>query len=71
MFGFGGLGRRIGGRRRGSSIASGLRNALLAGAGMLAWRWWKNREPTRHGGDAMDRRASDDSFGSGGRSGSI
>ncbi|MGH7517922.1 MAG: hypothetical protein ACREOC_10690 [Gemmatimonadales bacterium] len=71
MFGFGGLGRRIRGRGRGGSIGSGLRNALLAGAGMLGWRWWKNRQATRHGGDAMDRRDSTDSFGSGGRSGSI
>jgi hypothetical protein len=36
MFGFGRLGR-----------GGGLRRALMAGAGMMAWRWWKNREANR------------------------
>ena len=33
MFRFGRLGR-----------GGSLRNALMAGAGMMAWRWWKNRQ---------------------------
>jgi hypothetical protein len=33
MFGFGRLGR-----------GGSLRKALIAGAGMMAWRWWKNRQ---------------------------
>ena len=33
MFGFGRLGR-----------GGSLRKALIASAGMMAWRWWKNRQ---------------------------
>ena len=36
MFGFGRLGR-----------GGGLRKALMAGAGLMAWRWWKNRQANR------------------------
>ena len=36
MFGFGRLGR-----------GGSLRNALIASAGMMAWRWWKNRQAVR------------------------
>ena len=43
MFGFRGFGL---GRRRGG-LGGGLRNALITGAGMMAWRWWKNRQETR------------------------
>ena len=39
MFGFGRLGR-----------GGGLRKALMAGAGMMAWRWWKNRQANRDAG---------------------
>ena len=35
MFSLRGFGRSAGG---------GLRRALIAGAGMMAWRWWKNRQ---------------------------
>jgi uncharacterized membrane protein YebE (DUF533 family) len=40
-----GLGNRNRGRRVRNDTFSGsrLRNAALAGVGMLAWRWWKNR----------------------------
>jgi hypothetical protein len=31
-------------RRFGRSAGGGLRRALIAGAGMMAWRWWKNRQ---------------------------
>jgi hypothetical protein len=38
-----GLGRIT--RRRSSTFSSGrLRNAAIAGAGMLALRWWQNRQ---------------------------
>ena len=43
MFGFGSR-RRV---RNETFGPSRLRNALLAGAGMLAWRWWKNRQAAR------------------------
>lgn len=40
------FGRRTTGRRsrRGVFSGSNLRNAALAGAGMLALRWWRNRQ---------------------------
>jgi hypothetical protein len=40
----------IGNRNRGRRVrndtfgGSNIRNAALAGVGMLAWRWWKNRQ---------------------------
>jgi hypothetical protein len=40
MFGFGSKRRRV---RNDTFGPSRVRSALLAGAGMLAWRWWKNR----------------------------
>jgi hypothetical protein len=43
MFGFGSSRNR--GRVRNDTFGpSRLRSAMLAGAGMLAWRWWKNRQ---------------------------
>ena len=53
-----GLGNRNRGRRVRNDTFSGsrIRNAALAGVGMLAWRWWRNRQgnaarppPTRTG----------------------
>lgn len=43
MFGFGNRNR---GRRVKNDTFGGsrMRNAALAGVGMLAWRWWKNRQ---------------------------
>ena len=43
MFGFGNRNR---GRRVMNDTFGGsnIRNAALAGVGMLAWRWWKNRQ---------------------------
>jgi uncharacterized membrane protein YebE (DUF533 family) len=43
MFGFGNRyqGRRV---RNDTFGGSRLRNAAIAGVGMLAWRWWKNRQ---------------------------
>lgn len=43
MFGFGTNRRRV---RNDTFGPSRVRNALLAGAGMLAWRWWRNRQAT-------------------------
>jgi hypothetical protein len=41
-----GLGNRNRGRqvRYGTFGGNRMRNAALAGVGMLAWRWWKNRQ---------------------------
>jgi hypothetical protein len=41
-----GLGNRNRGRRVRNDTFGGsrIRNAALAGIGMLAWRWWKNRQ---------------------------
>jgi hypothetical protein len=43
MFGFGNRnrGRRV---RNDTFGGNNLRNAALAGVGMLAWRWWRNRQ---------------------------
>ena len=41
MFGFGSKRRRA----RNDSFGSGkLRTAAMAGIGMLAWKWWRNRQ---------------------------
>ena len=40
MFGFGNR-RQV---RNDTFSTSRLRNAAIAGVGMLAWRWWKNRQ---------------------------
>jgi hypothetical protein len=43
MFGFGNRNTR--GRVRNDTFGgSRMRNAALAGVGMLAWRWWRNRQ---------------------------
>jgi hypothetical protein len=45
MFGFGSNRRR----GRNETFASGrLRGAALAGIGMLAWKWWRNRQSGAH-----------------------
>jgi hypothetical protein len=40
MFGFGNR-RQV---RNDTFSTSRLRNAAIAGVGMLAWRWWRNRQ---------------------------
>lgn len=40
LFGIGNRNRPV---RRGGLLGGNLRNAALAGAGMLAMRWWRNR----------------------------
>jgi hypothetical protein len=51
MFGFGTKRRRV---RNDTFGSSRVRNALLAGAGMLAWRWWKNRKEPSHSPNRQD-----------------
>jgi hypothetical protein len=44
MFGFG---NRTRGRVQNDTFGSNkLRNAAIAGVGMLAWQWWRNRQST-------------------------
>ena len=44
-----GLGNRNQGRRVRNDTFGGsrMRNAALAGVGMLAWRWWRNRQSSQ------------------------
>ena len=51
MFGFGSR-RRV---RNETFSPNRVRNALLAGAGMLAWRWWRNRQGSTTSGYNQDR----------------
>ena len=44
MFGFGNT--RNSRRRNDTFGGSNIRNAAIAGVGMLAWRWWRNRQST-------------------------
>jgi uncharacterized membrane protein YebE (DUF533 family) len=44
MFGFGSNRRNV---RNDTFSGSRLRNAALAGVGMLAWKWWRNRQSTQ------------------------
>jgi hypothetical protein len=66
MFGLGNKnrGRRV---RNDTFGGSNMRNAALAGVGMLAWRWWRNRQgnasrPTTY----QDRSYNDTTTGSAG-----
>ena len=47
-----GLGNKNRGRRVRNDTFGGsrLRSAALAGVGMLAWRWWKNRHSNQPAG---------------------
>jgi hypothetical protein len=55
MFGFGSRSNLTPRRSRGSGIlrSGGLRRAAIAGLGMLAYRWWRNRHS---GGPDVARR---------------
>ena len=46
MFGFGSK-RRM---RNDTFSPNRLRSAAIAGLGMLAWRWWRNRQASGHAG---------------------
>ena len=54
MFGLGNSnrGRRV---RNDTFGGSRMRNAALAGVGMLAWRWWKNRQASNRPTTYQDR----------------
>ena len=52
MFGFGTSRLRV---RNETFAPNRVRNALLAGAGMLAWRWWKNRQGAGQSTNKQDR----------------
>jgi hypothetical protein len=61
MFGFGNKNRR---RVRNDTFGpSRLRNAALAGAGVLAWRWWRNRQSTSKPATNPDRSFTERSAG--------
>jgi hypothetical protein len=59
MFGFGSNKRRQ--VRNDTFGPSRLRNAAIAGAGMLAWRWWKNRQQSGQENVNQDRSFSETS----------
>jgi hypothetical protein len=58
MFGLGNnnRGRRV---RNDTFGGSNIRNAAIAGVGMLAWRWWKNRQASSQQTNYQDRSFSD------------
>ena len=51
-------------RSRSGFRPGGIRGAALAGVGMLAWRWWKNRK----GSEATSNQHRDRSFSESGSS---
>jgi hypothetical protein len=53
LFGFGGRHQPV--KRGGLFGGSGLRGAALAGAGMLALRWWRNRRGSQATPTSSDR----------------
>jgi hypothetical protein len=53
MFGFG---NRTRGRVQNDTFGSNkLRNAAIAGVGMLAWQWWRNRQSNNQWSGGSDR----------------
>jgi uncharacterized membrane protein YebE (DUF533 family) len=63
MFGIGGTKRRV---RNETFAPSRLRGAALAGLGMLAWKWWRNRQATNQPTAHQDRTFSEPSTRPGG-----
>jgi predicted negative regulator of RcsB-dependent stress response len=57
MFGFGNRNRQQ--VRNDTFGPSRVRNAMLAGAGMLAWRWWRNRQANNQSTLNHDRTFAD------------
>ena len=53
MFGLGNITRRRG--RGGNFGRTSFRNAAIAGVGMLAMRWWRNRQAPNHRPDSEGR----------------
>jgi hypothetical protein len=56
MFGFRSNRRHF---RNDTFSSSRLRNAALAGVGMLAWKWWRNRQSSTQPRNYQDRPFSD------------
>jgi hypothetical protein len=56
MFGFGSNRRQV---RNDTFSSNRVRNAALAGVGMLAWRWWKNRQTSNQPNNYQNRSFSD------------
>jgi len=56
MFGFGSNRRQM---RNDTFSSNRVRNAALAGVGMLAWRWWKNRQTSNQPNNYQNRSFSD------------
>jgi hypothetical protein len=56
MFGFGSNRRQV---RNDTFGGSRIRNAALAGVGMLAWKWWRNRQSTSQPRNYQDRTFTD------------
>jgi hypothetical protein len=56
MFGFRSNRRHV---RNDTFSGSRLRNAALAGVGMLAWKWWRNRHSATQPKTYQDRPFSD------------
>jgi hypothetical protein len=56
MFGFGSNKRQM---RNDTFSSNRVRNAALAGVGMLAWRWWKNRQTSNQPNNYRDQSFSD------------
>ena len=51
-----GIGNRNRNRVRNDTFGSNkLRNAAIAGVGMLAWQWWKNRQSNTPSSGGMNR----------------
>ena len=57
MFGFGNRNRQQ--VRNDTFGPSRVRNAMLAGAGMLAWRWWRNRQANNQSTTNQNRSFTD------------
>ena len=60
MFGIGNRDRRQ--VRNETFGGSNMRNAAIAGVGMLAWKWWKNRQQSSQQSNAGNRQFSDQSY---------
>jgi hypothetical protein len=56
MFGFGNNRRQV---RNDTFSSNRVRNAALAGVGMLAWRWWRNRQSSGQPNNYQNQSFSD------------
>jgi uncharacterized membrane protein YebE (DUF533 family) len=60
MFGMGNRDRRQ--VRNDTFGGNNMRNAAIAGVGMLAWKWWKNRQQSGQQSSAGNRQFSEQSY---------